>query len=463
MMVDLDPIQRERAVHERRLWVRLTRACNNRCLFCLDADVQDGQMRDLSELKEEIRSGSQDGCARLILSGGEPSLHPDYLELVAFGRLAGYEWIQSITNGRMFAYRSFAEQAVVAGLREATCSMHGHTPELHDRLVAVKGAFEQSLEGIAHLQDLGAVVNVDVVINALNIQFLPDILGFFIGRGISEFDLLWMVPFGRAWKNRSELFCDHEKAAPFLQQALDQARKAKVVIWTNRLPPNLLEGFEEFIQDPHKLHDEVRGRRSEFASRLRTGNPLICQENERCSYCYIRGFCEAFEKTGQPASTAVSVFASDPGELDVLLQNTEGEIEILINRETERWIAEHASTLIARAGRVVVALETFMTLSETEQKGANPQEALRPLRGAGVRLLNLPACVLPDAETLVEDRADRPGADDLEGLTNHFILHDYRVFSLRCSACSARQDCPGMPINHIRCYGFGVLNPLGAP
>jgi len=35
------------------------------------------------------------------------------------------------------------------------------------------------------------------------------------------------------------------------------------VVWTNRFPVEFLEGLEDLIQDPHKMLDEVNGRRFE--------------------------------------------------------------------------------------------------------------------------------------------------------------------------------------------------------
>ena len=124
--------------------------------------------------------------------------------------------------------------------------------------------------------DYPSVVNVDVVVNALNLESLPDILDFYMDRGITEFDLLWPVPFGRAWENREEILCRPDYPAPGLREAIGRARSRGAVVWTNRLPPHLLEGLEELIQDPHKLHDEVKGRRKELEQSMGSGQDLPC-------------------------------------------------------------------------------------------------------------------------------------------------------------------------------------------
>src|SRR5689334_10225045 len=117
--------EHEEAAHEKRNWVRLTFDCNNRCVFCLDSDTHDGQMRDREEIKRQILDGRRKGATRLILSGGEPTIHPNYIDFIRLGARAGYRKIQTVTNGRLFSYPDFLESCTSAGLSEITFSLHG--------------------------------------------------------------------------------------------------------------------------------------------------------------------------------------------------------------------------------------------------------------------------------------------------------------------------------------------------
>ena len=289
---------REQAAHEQHLWVRLTRCCNNRCAFCLDTDSQDSTHVPVDQIREEIRAGRSQGATRLILSGGEPSLHPSYIELIRLGRKLGFDKVQTITNGRMFAYPRFLRACLDAGLGEITFSIHGHDAELHDRLVGVPGAFEQAVAGLrAALADGRAVVNVDVCLNRQNIRELPRILDHFIGLGVREFDLLHLIPFGRSFEQLEALAYEIDEAWPAVEYALKLSERPDLFIWFNRFPPAYLEGHEQLIQDPQKLHDEVRGRRADFDRWLSEGAPLRCRQPERCRHCYLNEFCTTLEET----------------------------------------------------------------------------------------------------------------------------------------------------------------------
>lgn len=289
--------EHEDAAHEKRNWVRLTFDCNDHCVFCLDAHTHNGEMRDRDEVKTQILDGRRKGATRLILSGGEPTIHPRFVDFVRLGRLAGYTKIQTVTNGRRFAYREFITRALDEGLSEITFSIHGPNAKVHDALVGTKGAFEEELTGLRNaLEDGRPIVNIDVVINRANVKHLPEMLRMFIEMGVKEFDLLQVIPFGRAFTDgRDTLFYDLEEARPYLQEALAYSKRDDVHIWMNRFPPQHLEGYEHLIQDPYKLNDEVRGRKEEFARLLDGGEWLDCREPARCKYCYLERLCDTLE------------------------------------------------------------------------------------------------------------------------------------------------------------------------
>lgn len=281
------------SAQEKRYWLRLTRFCNQRCLFCLDRHAQTGGVLPLASLRRELAQARKQGYRRVVLSGGEPTVHPEFVSIVRMARELGYGHVQTITNGRRMCYPGFLRQAVDAGLGEVTFSLHGNTPELHDRLTRVPGSFVQAVSALrAALATPGLIVSVDVVINRLNLPVLREHLDFCIGLGVREFDLLALVPFGDAWRNQDELYCDFKDPADLAQlhRALSLSRRRDLHIWTNRLRPEFLEGFEGLIQPPNKIYDELRGRRRAFARYLASGKTPSC-EGEACAHCFLRDFC----------------------------------------------------------------------------------------------------------------------------------------------------------------------------
>lgn len=285
-------ILREKASTEKKYWIRLTRACNNNCVFCLDKEAQDGSCVRLEEINNNLIQGRKENILRVVLSGGEPTLHPQFIEIIRLAKSLGYQHIQVITNGRVFAYGDFLDSAVKAGVNELTFSIHGHKASLHDKQTQVKGSFRQSLTGLMNaLKMPNLIVNVDVVINKFNVKYLADILEYFINLGISEFDLLQVIPFGLAWDNKDSVFYDIDKSLVYLRKAFELSRKPSLYIWTNRFPAKYLEGYEDLIQHPVKLYDEIRGRKEIFERFINDGKKIDCM-GERCRYCFLEGFCK---------------------------------------------------------------------------------------------------------------------------------------------------------------------------
>jgi len=301
--------EHEEAAHEQRNWVRLTFDCNDRCVFCLDAHTHDGTVRSREEIKAQILDGRRKGAQRLILSGGEPTIHPDFVDFVRLGRLAGYRKVQTVTNGRMFAYPEFLKKSLDAGLSEITFSIHGPNAKIHDALVGTRGAFEEEVKGLRlALADGRPIINIDVCVNRGNVKHLEELLATFTAMGVREYDLLHVIPFGRAYTEGKEtLFYDLEEARPYLLAAFAYARKPGIHIWLNRFPPQHLEGYEDLIQDPYKLGDEVRGRKEEFAHLLERGVPLDCRAPHRCGHCYLEPLCDTLEEVR--ATVAEATFA----------------------------------------------------------------------------------------------------------------------------------------------------------
>jgi len=291
-------LERERVANVRKHWVRLVTACNSRCVFCLDTDTPRGIYLLEDDVKRELQRGRDElNADKVILSGGEGSIHPKFVDFVRYAKEIGYDRVQTVTNGVMFSQLDFYRAAVDAGLGEITFSLHGHTPELHDRLTGTEGAFRKLMKGMMRaLREGQIIVNVDVCINKQNVAYIDQIVDLCLKVGVTEFDLLHVIPQGVAFENRNDLFYDPVEHLPRLQKVFGLNRHPGVVIWTNRFPVEFLEGLEDLIQDPHKMLDEVNGRRHQIQRYLDEATPLECRDPERCQYCFIEPFCNTADR-----------------------------------------------------------------------------------------------------------------------------------------------------------------------
>lgn len=281
---------RNNIAKEKRHWIRLTRICNQKCFFCHDRGNHKGGVLSLTEILEELRMGRTRGCDRVVLSGGEPTLHPKLLQIIAKAKSLGYNHAQIVSNGRMFSYKDFVVRLKAAGLDEVTLSLHSHLKGPFEEISRVKGSYHQAMKGLFNVLKYGFIVSVDIVINKINYKTLNDTLKFFIALGVSEFDLLHLIPFGDAWRNRKEVYYSMKIGKKYLNKAFDLSRREHIYLWTNRLPAMYLEGYEELIQHPTKLEDEVGGMERDLRNFIQSGEVLGCA-GERCQYCFMSSFC----------------------------------------------------------------------------------------------------------------------------------------------------------------------------
>lgn len=153
----------------------VTRGCNLRCLHCY-ANAR--TTRDPDELTAEEGEAFMDDLAAygvpvLILSGGEPLVRPDLLDLAAYGVSRGLRMVVS-TNGTLLT------EDAVAGLRDVGVAYVGVSVDgeegHHDRLRGVQGAFRQTLDGIRRCRDAGLRVGLRFTVTQYNADALPGVL-----------------------------------------------------------------------------------------------------------------------------------------------------------------------------------------------------------------------------------------------------------------------------------------------
>jgi len=467
--------EREEVATEKRKWVRLTRICNNNCIFCLDKDNQNGTVIPFPEIESKLKSGRKQGCVRAILSGGEPTLHPDYIRIIKRAKELGYNYIQTVTNGRMFAYKKFLERCVEAGLNEITFTLPGHTKKLFEAQTRTKGSYEQTLKGVINALRAGLIVSADIVINKFTYKHLLKIIKFYVNLGVREFDLLQVMPYSNAWWNRKKVLYDVDKAYPYLRKVFDFSTKVNFFIWTNRFPPHFLEGYEELIQDPYKLHAEVEERKERFENIIKGKEKMFPCYPDACSYCFWQNFAKTVMElrelrkkyylnpvSGEKITQSIKIKnKADFNKLKKL--NHRINYEIFLNKNTEDWVLRNQEKLREIKENVVLTLENHLLFSKSRENDINLKKFFQKIKIPGLRIKNIPYCIYPQGKILKRELKNLPFRGervDIHEVVDWYILNRYYTKSLRCKDCKFYRECPGMHINYIRNFGYKILSPI---
>ncbi len=135
-------------------------SCNAYCAFCPQISYRDDANPDVpldlttEEIRQRIRYGAENGYKQIGFSGGEATIRPDFIELVALAKELRYELIGLTTNGMMLGYPQYAQKLVKAGVNSVNISVFGHNAKLHDSMMRTPGAFDMAMKAIDNLQAL---------------------------------------------------------------------------------------------------------------------------------------------------------------------------------------------------------------------------------------------------------------------------------------------------------------------
>jgi len=114
--------------------VDLTSRCNLSCSVCFaDADraPYDLSFEQAVGILKTFRAQRPAPAFAVQFSGGEPTLHPRFLDIVSAARDLGFTHIQAATNGLKFAEGDFALRAREAGLQYLYLQFDGVTDDVY--------------------------------------------------------------------------------------------------------------------------------------------------------------------------------------------------------------------------------------------------------------------------------------------------------------------------------------------
>jgi cyclic pyranopterin phosphate synthase len=203
------------------LRLSVTDRCDLRCAYCMperQTFLPRSEVLSLEELHQLALGFIARGVTKIRLTGGEPLVRRDMIELVrALGRQvgAGLEELTLTTNGTQLA--GFADDLAAAGVRRVNVSL-----DTLDRTrfaeLARRDSLPQVLEGLAAAKAAGLKVKLNTVaLKGVNEAELPDLIAWAHGQGF-ELTLIEVMPLGEVETDRF----DHYLPLDAVRQQLEQ-------------------------------------------------------------------------------------------------------------------------------------------------------------------------------------------------------------------------------------------------
>ena len=187
------------------LRLSVTDRCDLRCAYCMPERMTflpRAEVLSLEELHKVALSFIARGVTKIRLTGGEPLVRRDMIELVrALGREigSGLEELTLTTNGTRLA--EFADDLRAAGVERVNVSLDTLDRALFAKLTR-RDSLLQVLEGIAAARAAGLKVKINTVaLKALNQDEIPALVEWAHGQG-HAMTLIEVMPLGEVEGDR---------------------------------------------------------------------------------------------------------------------------------------------------------------------------------------------------------------------------------------------------------------------
>jgi SynChlorMet cassette radical SAM/SPASM protein ScmF len=183
------------------LYLYASGSCNLACRHCWITPTyqpggDDGQHVELAHVRKAIREARPLGLRSVKLTGGEPTLHPQFRELVTLIDEAELKIVIE-TNGTLIddALAGFLKQTPHVSF--ISVSLDGVTAETHDALRRVAGSYVWALNGIKALLAVGFRPQIICTLHRGNVSQVEDIVALAEERGCGSVKFNLIQELGR--------------------------------------------------------------------------------------------------------------------------------------------------------------------------------------------------------------------------------------------------------------------------
>lgn len=185
----------------RSIYLNITTACNLRCHHCfIEAGLPQQKELSVGEIENILDDAAQIGTKKVIFTGGEPTIHPDFVKLSAHAnnlKGMGIDKLALVTNC-MLINQELSE--IIAEVFDVVnISIDGQEFD-HDSIRG-RGSFEGTIKGMRSLVRAGVdptIFITETSQNSNNIEALIRLL--YQTEGVNKFKVRTIWEFGRAKK-----------------------------------------------------------------------------------------------------------------------------------------------------------------------------------------------------------------------------------------------------------------------
>lgn len=176
--------------------LRVTDKCDLSCIHCF-ADSSKSAQNELTtdEIKGIIEWAGRKGSFRLGLTGGEPTLREDLLEIAEYAK-EHHLWTILTTNGFSLT-EDFCKELQKIAIDQVDVSLDNSTAEAHDHFRGRNGSFARATRAVKMLRRFNITTAITSVVSSWNFNDLSSLYTLARELGASSFKMDAFIAIGR--------------------------------------------------------------------------------------------------------------------------------------------------------------------------------------------------------------------------------------------------------------------------
>jgi radical SAM protein len=179
------------------IW-EVTQACDLACKHCRASAQPLAHPDELTnaEGKALIDQIASMHVPIFVFTGGDPLKRQDVFELIHYAAGKGLH-VALTPSATPLLTREAILQFKEAGLVRLGISLDGSTPEIHDSLRGLSGAWERTIQAIGWANEAGIPIQVHTTLGRRNVQDLDSLCALFETQPIVMWNVFFLIPVGR--------------------------------------------------------------------------------------------------------------------------------------------------------------------------------------------------------------------------------------------------------------------------
>ncbi|MFW6009325.1 MAG: radical SAM protein [Nanoarchaeota archaeon] len=303
--------------------LKLGYSCNNNCLHCVISNqkkeaqnLRGNFNRTIQEIFKELEKSKSNGCERVTITGGEPTIRNDFCDIINYAKNDLNFIVYLQTNGRMFKSLEFTKKTLLF-IDFIIIALHSDKESIHDKITQRKNSFKETIDGIKNLISLNANIGIKIVISKYNYKDLKNILILLKSLKVNYVNIAFPHANGNALKYFDKVVPNYKDIVSYVENAIEFSKENNIILELEQvLPCCLNKNYDmKYFTDIKLKSNECELK--QLNQDMLKGKNLFKKDKRKipqCKSCIYNRYCDGFwkeyiEKRGYDEFKCVNIFS----------------------------------------------------------------------------------------------------------------------------------------------------------